>query len=85
MSTDEYEAGFLRLSVLRSRKPVTIPPMDLVIPVEWSESRPRPYLEYGELTPVCAAAGHHNMQIARKDIIRNCFSDLVLIIIHYTG
>jgi len=31
--------------------------MDLVIPVDWSESVPIPYLEYGEFTPVCALTG----------------------------
>ena len=49
-----------------------MPPMAFVIPDDWSESKPRPYLEYGELTPVWAftgISGRHNKEITQTAFI----------------
>ena len=53
--------------------------MALVIPVDWSDSRPIPYLEYGELTPVWALAGINGRHNKEKTKTAVMFSNTLLI------
>ena len=62
-----------------------MPPIDLVIPVETSDNVPTPYLEYGELIPLCAFAemgNRMNTDIAR---MANRISETFLIVFYNPG